>query len=292
MNQMNGRMRPYLPELTIRDYNTYQWYLRGVRRQLAATYGYYSCFRLRYNGVLFAILADSLAGRTATCKKMRMPGTLIWKNMMCQTQGIRLAAQVEVLLGWHRLQDAQWEDLPLYKKIRRVKDTIFLRAAYEKAAAENPALERIFVQERDQANVQMILNSENYTIAAEPKSNLYGALYSVLATDDPSQRKSMRYIGCCIGRVAYLMDKADSFLRDKLRGRYNVFLVNGITTKESAVENARRQSLAISNDLVRAYNLLDIKLNQTLLDNIMILGLRHAVDPLDQENQPVSWEVP
>ncbi len=28
--------------------------------------------------------------------------------MMCQTQGIRLAAQVEVLLGWHRLQDAQW----------------------------------------------------------------------------------------------------------------------------------------------------------------------------------------
>lgn len=26
---MEGRMRPYLPELTIRDYNTYLWYLRG-----------------------------------------------------------------------------------------------------------------------------------------------------------------------------------------------------------------------------------------------------------------------
>ena len=38
MSQMNGRMRPYLPELTIRDYNTYQWYLRGVRRQLYTTY--------------------------------------------------------------------------------------------------------------------------------------------------------------------------------------------------------------------------------------------------------------
>ena len=42
---------------------------------------------------------------------------------------------------------------------------------------------------------------------------------------------------------------------------------------------------------MRAYNLLDIKLNRTLLDNIMILGLRHAVDPF-QENQPVSWELP
>ena len=80
MSQMNGRMRPYLPELTIRDYNTYQWYLRGVRRQLYTTYGLFSCCCLRYNGVLFAILADSLAGRPATCKKMRVPGTLVWKE--------------------------------------------------------------------------------------------------------------------------------------------------------------------------------------------------------------------
>ena len=193
---MRGRMRPYLPELTIRDYNTYQWYLRGVRRQLYTTYGIYPCYYgLRYNGVLFALLADSLAGRPATCKRMRVPGTLLWQNMMCQTQGIRLAAQVEVLLSWHRIQDAQWADLPVGKKVRRVVDTVLLRRAYKKAAAENPALERIFAQERDQANVQMALNAKNYLLAAEPKGNLYGALYSVLATDDPNQRKSMHYIG-------------------------------------------------------------------------------------------------
>ena len=94
-------------------------------------------------------------------------------------------------------------------------DTVLLRQAYRKAAAENPALERIFVQERDQANVQMTLNAKNYLLAAEPKGNLYGALYSVLATDDPNQRKSMHYIGSCIGRAAYLLDKAESFSRDK-----------------------------------------------------------------------------
>ena len=214
---MKGRMRPYLPELTIRDYNTYQWYQRGVRRQLYTTYGLYSCYGLRYNGVLFAVLADSLAGRPATCKRMREPGTLVWRQMMCQTQGIRLAAQVEVLLSWHRIQDAQWADLPFYKKVRRVVDTVLLRRAYRKAAAENPALERIFVQERDQANVQMTLNAKNYLLAAEPKGNLYGALYSVLATDDPNQRKSMHYIGSCIGRAAYLLDKAERFSRDKIR---------------------------------------------------------------------------
>ena len=49
---MDGPMRPYLPELTIRDYNIYQWYLRGVQYQLNTTYGLYSCSLLQHNGVL------------------------------------------------------------------------------------------------------------------------------------------------------------------------------------------------------------------------------------------------
>ena len=289
---MKGRMRPYLPELTIRDYNTYQWYQRGVRRQLYTTYGLYSCYGLRYNGVLFAVLADSLAGRPATCKQMREPGTLVWRQMMCQTKGIRLAAQVEVLLSWHRIQDAQWADLPFYKKVRRVVDTVLLRQAYRKAAAENPALERIFVQERDQANVQMTLNAKNYLLAAEPKGNLYGALYSVLATDDPNQRKSMRYIGSCIGRIFYLLDKAERFEADRRNGQYNVFVVNELNGQAAAIENARRQALAAVNDLMRAYKMLDLKLNDTLLNNIMILGLQHAVYPLEQDADTEKWEIP
>ena len=109
--RMKGRMRPYLPELTIRDYNIYLRYLRGVRRQLYEAYGLYSCHLLRSNGVLFAILSDSLAGRQATCQRKRVPGTLAWRRLMCQTQGIRLAAQVEVLLGWHNLQDRKYSEL-------------------------------------------------------------------------------------------------------------------------------------------------------------------------------------
>lgn len=117
-------------------------------------------------------------------------------------------------------------------------------------------------------------------------SNIYGALYSTLATDETSQRKSMRYIGSCIGRVFYLLDKAGRVTADKRAGRYNVYLVNGIEDPGAALENARRQSLAVANDLVRAYGMLDVKLNKSLIDNIMILGLRHAVEPLDPENQP------
>lgn len=274
---MKGRMRPYLPELTIRDYNTYMRYLRGVRRQMYKSYGFYACHLLRTNGVLFAILSDSLAGRMPTCKRQRVPGTLFRRSMMCQTLGIRQAAQTEILMGWHNLQDRKYSEL---------------RRAYDKARQENPALERLFAQEREQAVVQMNLSAKNYALAAEPMSNVYGALYSTLATDDPNQRKSMRYIGSCIGRIFYLLDKAERFEADRRNGQYNVFVVNELNGQAAAIENARRQALAAVNDLMRAYKMLDLKLNDTLLNNIMILGLQHAVYPLEQDADTEKWEIP
>ena len=148
------------------------------------------------------------------------------------------------MMGWHKLQDRRWDELPLRSQLFRAVDRALLRRAYEKAVNENPALERLFGQEQAQAVVQMNLNAKNYSVAAEPMSNIYGALYSTLATDDPSQRKSMRYIGSCIGRVFYLLDKASRVEEDRKVGRYNVFLVNGINEKDAAMENARRQALA------------------------------------------------
>ena len=224
---MKGRMKPYLPELTIRDYNIYLQYLRGVRRQLYTEFGWYSC---------------------------------------------------------HLLRPA--------KRLRRALDRVLLRRAYERAVQQNPALERLFGQERDQAVVQMNLNAKNYNLAAEPMSNVYGALYSTLATDDPNQRKSMRYIGSSIGRIFYLMDKAERFEADKCSGRYNVFVVNDLMGQASAVENARRQALAAANDLMRVYSMLDVKLNRSLLDNIMLLGLHHAVEPLEVGAEQENWEIP
>lgn len=289
---MHGRLRPYLPELTIRDYNTYIRYLRGVRRQLYKDYGFYACHLLRYNGVLFAILSDSLAGRIPTCDRQRVPGTLCWRKTMSQTQGIRLAAQVEVLMGWHNLQDRSYSELRPFKRVMRAADRVLLRRAYQQAVKENPAFERLFWQEREQAKVQMDLSAKNYALAAEPMSNIFGALYSSLATDDPNQRKSMRYIGSSIGRIFYLLDKAERFETDRRKGRYNVFVVNELTGQAAAVENARRQALAAANDLMRVYSMLDAKLNRSLLDNIMLLGLHHAVDPLENGIDDEKWEIP
>ena len=288
---MTGRLHPYLPELSIRDYNISLRYMRGVKYQVYLDYGIMPYGALAHKGGVMALLADSLAGRQATCQDIRMPGSLSKVPLMCQTRGIRLAAQIEVLMNWHRLQDRRNEELPFRQQMERMSQKVTLQSAYHKAAQEEPALERIFCQQQAQAAAQQQLRGQNYAVASEPMSNVYGALFSLLAPDDPVQRKNMRYIGSCIGKAFYLLDKADRHERDQKEDRYNVFLANGLS-REAAKENARRQAIASINDLSRVYTLMDVKLNRSLLDNIMILGLRDEVDPLEHGGWELQWELP
>ncbi len=288
---VTGRLHPYLPELSIRDYNVYLRYMRGVGYQMYLDYGFVSYEILPHKGGILAILADSLAGRQATCQNIRMPGSMSRVPVMCQTRGIRLAAQIEVLMYWHRLQDRRNGELPPCQQVERMSQRVLLHRAYRKAAEEEPALERIFHQQQAQAAAQHQLRGQNYAVASEPMSNIYGALFSLLASDDPVQRKNMRYIGSCIGKAFYLLDKAARHEEDQRQDRYNVFLANGLS-REAARKNARRQAIASINDLSRIYSLLDIKLNRSLLDNIMILGLRDEVDPLEHGAWDLDWELP
>ena len=192
---ITGRLHPYLPELSIRDYNIYLRYMRGVKYQVYLDYGIMPYGALAHKGGVMALLADSLAGRQATCQDIRMPGSLSKVPLMCQTKGIRLAAQIEVLMNWHRLQDRRNEELPFRQQMERMSQKVTLQSAYHKAAQEEPALERIFCQQQAQAAAQQKLRGQNYAVASEPMSNVYGALFSILAPDDPVQRKNMRYIG-------------------------------------------------------------------------------------------------
>ena len=43
---------------------------------------------------------------------------------------------------------------------------------------------------------------------------------------------------------------------------------------------------------MRVYSMLDVKLNRSLLDNIMLLGLHHAVEPLEEDADTEKWEIP
>ena len=69
---ITGRLHPYLPELSIRDYNTYLRYSRGVSYQLYLDYGLFSYGILPHKGSgALALLTKRYPEATIVCNGCR-----------------------------------------------------------------------------------------------------------------------------------------------------------------------------------------------------------------------------
>jgi len=288
---MDGYLRPYIPELKIQDYQTYRSYCCGVCSQLRVDYGRATHRLLNHDMVTLALLADCLAGREGTEMRNLCGRHLIKRRqMMSHTKGIRYAAQAEILLAWQQANKLDPGTLSLPERLRFYIEKVQLRTAYRRALTEGRQIDRLLQQARDHAAVLEQAGCTDFDAACEPAGNFYGALYAACAPDE-STVKPLRRMGFYVGKISYLLKSAESCEADRAAGRYNVFVVNGLS-REAALESAKSRCNRAAAELARAYNLLGIKLNRSLLDNIVFLGLEHSVEDagLPPEEKKGSWK--
>ena len=82
------------------------------------------------------------------------------------------------------------------------------------------------------------------------------------------EERVLRVLGYNLGRWLYLADAIDDFEKDQEKGQYNPF---------STREEIQRSAVPLWYNLgeaAKAYELLDLKKNKGLLDNIIYLGLQ------------------
>lgn len=289
---MGDFIHPYLPELTIRDYNTYLRYKRGLRYQIRRDYGWFAARRFRGDTTLIALLSDGLAGREATLKKVwRTPFRHEW--ILCQTRGIITAAQISVLMAWHNLMDRDTRRMNLRQRISRMTLQLFLRRAFVRASEENPALERLICQQREQAIAQMMVRGHSYERAAEPTANVYAALYAAAAPEDVDARSWMHQVGVYVGRGRFFLRKVENYEKEKRLGHYNIYAENGLS-RDAALANARRQCTDCALHLGQLCNRMPFRLHRRLLENILVIHLQKLVDSLGSEEEAKNeeWELP
>ena len=164
-----GRMKPYLPELTIRDYNIYLQYLRGGGSCTPSLAGIPAICCGTMAWCLPFVRQPLLACGYLKVSVSGCWAPLCWRRMMPDA-GHPAGGTGGSAAGWYNsVADRRPDELRLAGCGLRCALTALLRRAYERVVQQNPALERLFGQERDQ--VQMNLNAKNYNLAAEPMSN-------------------------------------------------------------------------------------------------------------------------
>ncbi len=93
----------------------------------------------------------------------------------------------------------------------------------------------------------------------------------------------VREVGERLGGFIYIIDAWDDRAEDEKRGSYNIFLRSHFDDPRETCAAMLDMSI---NAAVLAYDLMDIKVNKELLDNIMYMGLGvKAAEVLNKEDK-------
>ena len=115
----------------------------------------------------------------------------------------------------------------------------------------------------------------SYDKAAHPTACMTGECLQSVALS-PNSGSLLHRMGLFLGKIIYYLDAAEDYTKDKEKGRYNVFLENGLSLSQT-VETAKIQCSMAAAGAAECYTQLSLQLNKPLWDNILYLGIPQAI---------------
>ena len=271
---MFGYVRPRKDELRPRDVDTYRAAYCGLCRALAKDYGFRARFLVNYD-MTFLYLLRSAVSEKAACRRCFCPARIFRREAcFCDEAGYRSVAACTVILCYHKLRDdvrdSGWiRGLP-YRAASRL-----LRRAYRKAAARLPAYDALA---REQLTRLSSLETE-LSPSIDATADAFAKLVAGCAADltDPGLRRPMESLLYQVGRFIYLTDALDDLPRDCRRNNYNPLRyrfspVEGVLPQENQDYLSQLTDASV-NLAGAALELLPIRSNREILENILYLGL-------------------
>ncbi len=271
---------PVKPEMKVKEFESYRAMYCGLCKQLKTDYGFWPRMLLNYDLVTVALLADGLTGEEGSpCMERCIANPLQKRCVQKKTQGLRLAAAGLVLLGWYKLAD-DLADEPFFRRQAARLMRLVLRGAYKRAAEAYPAIDQCLAEETLHQQQVEQKRSALYDEAAEPTGRMTAEILAACA-QTPQQERALRRFGLFMGKIIYWLDAAEDYEKDQEKGRYNVFLQNSLS-REQAIQQAQLQCRMAAGEAARCYNLLDLRLNRPILDNIVFLGIPGSIQRAGQ----------
>ena len=268
---MFGYVNVYKDLLTVRDYNIFRGYYCGLCKQLGKNFNQLTRFGLSYDMTFLAILISSLNDEQLEVKKQNcIAHPLTKRNVIYNDKGIEYGSEISVILTYLKLKD-DWEDEKSLKSLARIFYYFPNRKAIKKHKIKHKAIagymEKLHLLEKENcANVDEV-------------ADCFGKILEMIFDKDNSN-KSLAWLGYHIGRFIYITDAYNDIEKDIKNNSYNPFVAmfGKELDKEQLKQNVKASLEFTLSEISNAYNLLNIKKNKELLDNIIYLGLRQNVD--------------
>ncbi len=227
---MFGYVKPYIPDLTVGDYEYYRAAYCGLCRSMGRVCGGSSRMTLSYDGVFLALLRMALIGETPECERHHCPyAPLAKKNMLVSSTELDYSAGAMGVLAALKLED-DFSDESGFKKLAAL-----LGRAPAKRWMKNADKHDSGISEKTRAQLELYYSSEKENsqldfsdAGIEAGAESFGEVVGMLAARgiEDENYAIAHSVGRHVGRWIYCIDALDDLAEDAKKGRYNPFIAS------------------------------------------------------------------
>ncbi len=269
---MFGYVKVAKDELKVREYNVYKSYYCGLCKTLKSEYGYFSRFCLNYDSVFLALLLSSVTNDEYDCKNQVCIAHPTKKTpIMIKNKSLSYSAAAMIILALLKLED----DIRDEKSIKSAFVYLLLFNAKRKVKKTHKEL---YENCKTQINKLSVLEKNKCSDLDELSdvfAKLLGFLFVPEFIVDDTNRRILSHIGYMLGRFIYIIDAYEDIEKDKKKKSFNPFL---LSDKKPDIHELFELLTFDLSSMANSYELISLKINKPILNNIIYLGLSGVLD--------------
>lgn len=280
-----GYIRPFKPEMKVREFEAYRSIYCGLCKTLKKRYGFLAQMTLSYDFAFLSMLKMAVGGDKVSFVKKRCPASPFKKKVCAVSdEALSYGADVAMIMLHYKLLDNVLDE-GFWKGAAYRIASFFMKRQYRKAARRLPDIEKTvaaYIRMQSEAERE---NTDSIDKAAHPTAFALSAICEKLCEDEKQKRVLSRF-GYLIGRWIYIMDAYDDYQKDLQAGRYNP-IVNKLglcaadEETDRQVEEYVRGVLNLTvGELSDVYGLLRVQRFGSILENVVYLGLPHMLQDI------------
>ena len=279
---MFGYVQPLKPELKVKEYEAFKGYYCGLCKAIGENYTHGARFMLNYDCAVLVLLLSSMSDDIPVVTKEACIANPFKKKIIVRAKQAEYAAAVNVMLGYAKIEDAVADEKQLAARIL----SLLYRRVGKKARKSHEALAEEFAARLMALSALEKQRCADIDAVADEFAKLLAAVFSQAPFDfvDEAAKRTLWHFGYNLGRWIYIADAISDIEKDHKSGSYNVYLQHEFADIESLRESIREQAAFNLNmslaQAVKAYELLNIKRDKPLIDNIMYLGLAKKTEDI------------
>ena len=282
---MFGYIRPYKPELNIKEYDVFRAYYCGLCKDLGRQYGQISRLFLNYEATFLALFLSGLSGIKPTILPESCIANPFKKKPVMQSNDcLSYASDISIILTYHKFRDIKRDENPVIGST----GMLVMGRAYKKACKRHP--EKALTIQKLLSELEGLERQKCPRVdeAAEPFANLMKEifLYKDMSLDEDSL-KHVEFIAYNLGRFIYIIDAYDDLEKDLKRGNYNPLLLNfnyngqDLEAFKKIIENWVSFNLTYTlSRISETCNNLNFNRHKAIIKNILELGLYNQLETI------------